>query len=184
MAYTTPRTWVSSEVVTAAIMNTHVRDNLLALADRIQVVDKTADETVTSSTTLQNDDHLFFSVVAGQTYAFEINLIADCASASADLKVSLTFPTGTMSATFLALDPAVASGDIGSMVFADSPSLTSGVSTFVGATTSGGSGVRLSGRFVCTVSGTVRLQWAQNASSASGVTVRAGSSLVAIRKAA
>lgn len=29
MAWTAPRTWVTSEVVTAAIMNTHVRDNLL-----------------------------------------------------------------------------------------------------------------------------------------------------------
>lgn len=31
MAWTTPRTWVTSEVVTSAIMNTHVRDNLIAL---------------------------------------------------------------------------------------------------------------------------------------------------------
>lgn len=31
MAWTAPRTWVSSEIVTAALMNTHVRDNLLAL---------------------------------------------------------------------------------------------------------------------------------------------------------
>lgn len=29
MAWTAPRTWVTSEVVTAANMNTHVRDNLL-----------------------------------------------------------------------------------------------------------------------------------------------------------
>lgn len=28
MAWTTPRTWVSLELVTASIMNTHVRDNL------------------------------------------------------------------------------------------------------------------------------------------------------------
>ncbi len=28
MAWTTPRTWVTNELVTAAIMNTHVRDNL------------------------------------------------------------------------------------------------------------------------------------------------------------
>ena len=28
MAYTTPRTWVTGETVTAALMNTHVRDNL------------------------------------------------------------------------------------------------------------------------------------------------------------
>lgn len=33
MAWTTPRTWVTSETVTASLMNTHVRDNLLALGD-------------------------------------------------------------------------------------------------------------------------------------------------------
>lgn len=31
MAWTTPRTWVTNELVTASIMNTHVRDNLNAL---------------------------------------------------------------------------------------------------------------------------------------------------------
>ena len=32
MAWTAPRTWVTGEVVTAALMNTHVRDNLLETA--------------------------------------------------------------------------------------------------------------------------------------------------------
>lgn len=32
MAWTAPRSWVTSELVTAAIMNTHVRDNLLQTA--------------------------------------------------------------------------------------------------------------------------------------------------------
>lgn len=32
MAWTAPRTWVTSEVVSAAVMNTHVRDNLLQTA--------------------------------------------------------------------------------------------------------------------------------------------------------
>lgn len=32
MAYTSPRTWSTGEVVTAALMNTHLRDNLLALS--------------------------------------------------------------------------------------------------------------------------------------------------------
>lgn len=31
MAYTTPRTWVAGEVVTAALLNTHLRDNLNAI---------------------------------------------------------------------------------------------------------------------------------------------------------
>ncbi len=34
MAYTTARTWVTSEVVTASLMNTHVRDNIDFLYDR------------------------------------------------------------------------------------------------------------------------------------------------------
>lgn len=33
MAWTTPRTWVASEVVTASLLNTHVRDNLNAVRD-------------------------------------------------------------------------------------------------------------------------------------------------------
>lgn len=33
MAWTTPRTWVAGEVVTAALLNTHLRDNLLAIGD-------------------------------------------------------------------------------------------------------------------------------------------------------
>ncbi len=32
MAWTAPRTWVTAEVVTAALMNTHIRDNLLETA--------------------------------------------------------------------------------------------------------------------------------------------------------
>lgn len=33
MAWTTPRTWVAAETVTAALMNTHLRDNLNFLHD-------------------------------------------------------------------------------------------------------------------------------------------------------
>lgn len=33
MAYTTPRTWVAGEVVTAALLNTHLRDNISFVAN-------------------------------------------------------------------------------------------------------------------------------------------------------
>lgn len=33
MAWTSPRTWVAGEVVTAALLNTHVRDNLKTIGD-------------------------------------------------------------------------------------------------------------------------------------------------------
>ena len=35
MAWTTPRTWVTGEIVTAALLNTHVRDNLNVTAPAI-----------------------------------------------------------------------------------------------------------------------------------------------------
>lgn len=38
MAWTTPRTWTTGELVTASIMNTHVRDNLLYLAGGNRVI--------------------------------------------------------------------------------------------------------------------------------------------------
>ena len=37
MAWTSPRTWVVSEFVTAALMNTHVRDNMLFLKSNPQI---------------------------------------------------------------------------------------------------------------------------------------------------
>ncbi len=64
MAWTTPRTWVDAEVVTAAIMNTHVRDNLTDLDARVgsstlytptltEVVNTVTETTVFSATVTQ-----------------------------------------------------------------------------------------------------------------------------------
>lgn len=50
MAWTAPASWSSGEIVTASKMNTHVRDNLNALKDYVDVFDATsvglADDTV------------------------------------------------------------------------------------------------------------------------------------------
>ena len=54
MAWTSPRTWVTSELVTAAIQNTHVRDNFTALraspANRCDAYDAST-QVVTSGNT-------------------------------------------------------------------------------------------------------------------------------------
>jgi hypothetical protein len=42
MAYTSPRTWVALETVTAALLNTHLRDNLLAVAGTTGLVPTTS----------------------------------------------------------------------------------------------------------------------------------------------
>lgn len=51
MAWTNPRTWTASEVVTAAIMNTHVRDNLSYLKDSPTF---DGDPTITGCTTFSS----------------------------------------------------------------------------------------------------------------------------------
>jgi len=48
--------------------------SVLGIGSRV-VKYKTADESVTNSTTQQNDDHLFWSVAANAVYSFEVNLI-------------------------------------------------------------------------------------------------------------
>lgn len=52
MAFTTPRTWVTGELITASIMNTHIRDNLLYLISRnlFYVLESTSTYTTTSTT--------------------------------------------------------------------------------------------------------------------------------------
>lgn len=51
MAWTTPRTWTDGEIVTKAIMDTHVRDNLDYLKDRLDGAAKQYIRTATNYTT-------------------------------------------------------------------------------------------------------------------------------------
>ena len=59
----------------------------------IKLVRKTANEVVTSSVTLQNDDHLLFAVAANEVWMFDLFFIVDGPSAG-DLKVAFTAPAG------------------------------------------------------------------------------------------
>lgn len=56
---------------------------------------KSADESVSSSTTLQNDDHLVASVLASSTYIVELDLMYE-AHSSGDLKCGFTTPTSSV----------------------------------------------------------------------------------------
>lgn len=144
---------------------------------------KPADEAVASSTALQNDDHLLFTVEAGKSYVFDLVLIfvAGASSSAIDAKVGFSFPGAAGSLTFgtTALDPATASG-LGQVQIGGVAAATSGVSA-VGVGVAGGvdSCVRVSGSIAATAAGTVRLMWAQNTASASSMTLKAGSTLQA-----
>ena len=176
MGWTAPRTWVAGETVTAALMNAHVRDNLLALNG---YATKTADESVTSSTTLQNDDHLSYSIGATGTYIFDLFLFAvSAADAAGDLKVAFTFPAGTLHFMADGLDATLASGSNGTSINTGILSATSGSSSVNFGLSTTVVGIRVHGILVATATGTLQTQWAQAASNANASTVKAGSHLL------
>ena len=55
MAWTTPRSWVTGEVVTAALLNTHLRDNLVDLDRRTSPTDATVNTAQTTASTTFTD---------------------------------------------------------------------------------------------------------------------------------
>jgi hypothetical protein len=120
---------------------------------------KTVDETVVSSTLLQNDNELSFAVQAGETWFFDAWIILNCPSAAPGFKVAFSAPVGTAVQW-----SALSDGDVGT----DHPLITGSGSTdsFVLPPDGSRDGVHLRGAVVIgTVAGTVRLQWTQNSSS-------------------
>jgi len=173
--WTTPRTWVSGEVVTAAEMNAHVRDNLNAINAFVR---KTADESVTSSATLQNDDHLLYAIPATGTYVFEIHLLAlSAANAAGDLQVGFTFPTGTFYLNGYGPDVSLASGSVSTGAWGAAP-ITSGVAALSFGLSTTSNGIYLHGLFIATATGTVQFQWSQSGSNASASTLKTGSHML------
>lgn len=134
---------------------------------------KTATESVTSSTTLQNDDDLVLAVEANSTYLLDMMLFYDGATAG-DFKMSFTGPTGysvdyhhTGAATALA----GTSGDIDYRLIVETDTLG------VGANGAGTTLViHVMGIVVIdATAGSLQLQWAQFASSATATRLFANS---------
>ena len=133
-------------------------------------VRKASDETVTNSTTLQNDDELFFTAANGTVYEIEAIIIYTCASATPDLKVSFgedatsrggMFGHTTFSTADAAQNTGALTSQSNALSFGTSATLARAIK-FSGTHVGGG--------------GTFRLQFAQNTLDATnGVTVKAGS---------
>lgn len=144
---------------------------------------KTADESVTSSTTLQDDDHLTVSVSASAVYQIEMALIYDGDQTTGDLKFQFSAPSGS-AFSYGMLSP-----------HTDQTSTTASAvkiteQTLAAASTLGcfGSGTNVVARaFGLLVtggtSGTFKLTWAQNGSSATATRLRTNSYLIARRMA-
>ena len=146
---------------------------------------KTADETVTSSATPQNDDHLFLTYDANAVYTVELVVFTVVAGTVVDMNMdftwgaSATFTVGPVSpdTTYAGSTGATMEPRPAALSDATSPSNTmalgsgaSGVTaTIVGLLVSGGS------------SGTLQMRWAQNSSNGAGLTMKAGSWMRLIR---
>lgn len=176
MGWTDPATWSVGELVLASKMNTHIRDNLNATTS-VRVV-KPSDESVTSSTTLQNDDHLLVAMGVNEVWFADFVLrVIDNSSGAADFKLAFTVPTGatlSLYSTYIA----VSGSTVEFQEFT-----TSGLSTTVGMTNVIRP-MRISGIVANGANeGNLQLQWAQAVSNASSVQVKANSILIATKLA-
>jgi hypothetical protein len=135
------------------------------------VVRKTANESVTSSTTLQDDDHLVFAIGASEVWAIQYHIL--CRSV-VDIKFGLTAPSGA-AGSFSGFGPDVGTSDVADTNLAISNNTNTDLSgSYVfGANTSGNySYIQLNVLIVnSTNADDLQLQWAQNSSSGTATTV-------------
>jgi hypothetical protein len=158
------KTFVTGEVLTAADVNLYLSNTIFAR--------KTATETVTSSTTLQDDNDLTVSVAANSTYEVT-GLIRYTALQAADIKFKFVGPaSATMHAAVHRLSLGAAAETDDAIEYLDINDETS--SGGLGATVD--SAIRITGLLVVAgTAGSFKLQWSQDTSSGTGTEVRAGS---------
>lgn len=137
---------------------------------------KTATESVTSSTTLQNDDQLFFSVAANSRYTIEGFIVYDGASAG-DLNCDFTVPSGS---TFGWVNFANSGPDAGTSVTDYSTVLQTASDArkinSLPLASPPGLAFRPAGYlFTGANAGTLQFRWAQGTSNATATRIQAGS---------
>jgi hypothetical protein len=179
MAWTAPKTWSVGETLTAANFNVHIRDNELAIGPHL-IARKTADQSVTSSTVLVDCTTLALTVAANEVWLCEWSVVYQAGTVG-DLKVAFTFPTAG-EVIFDAQAWPDSGGTLNLSSFYATTSPTTSRSFF-------GDGanrhpLRIQGIYVNGANaGTVQLQFAQNTSDGSATTVKANSTVWAVKLA-
>lgn len=92
MAWTTPRTWVAGEVPTAAILNTHIRDNLAAIGDPWTAYTPTW-TAATTNPTLGNGTLEGHYIKAGRLVVFRVRLTFGSTTTVGDGTYTFSLPT-------------------------------------------------------------------------------------------
>ena len=177
MAWTEPpRTWSDGELVTAAIMNPHVRDQFKSTWHILAF--KSGDETVNNSTTLQNDDHLSFSVGTTDVWALNICLVCtDSTGTAADIKVAFTLPASGVMALGGVHSNAAATIVLDRWI-------TSGTAVDLATTNAGANVYLISGTYASGgTAGTFQTQWAQNTLTVTDTKILKGSYIAGVKLA-
>jgi hypothetical protein len=139
---------------------------------------KTADESVTSSATIQDDDHLTFNVNAGETWELSGEIQADNSSNNIDIKVAFQLPTGAFMRIYTTgIQDAGGNAIQGNGLLTTSNAtktmqINGGVSTLITFR-----GIFITG----SNAGSVKFRWSQGTSNASTTTVRSYSYMKLIR---
>lgn len=137
---------------------------------------KSADESVTSSTVLQDDNELFAGMLANTDYSFEAFLMANVAAGGGNggLKIAFDVPASAS----LAWQGLHSTGTSAPSSFAVNTT-DDGASTVLNLSDNELRWVRVVGSVrVGATAGNLVFRWAQNSSSATASTVKAGSYLI------
>lgn len=172
--------WTAHDILTAADLNAAIAKGIP------KIVVKTADESVTSSTTLQDDNELLISLASGSSYLIEAHLLVSGAAAG-DVKTAWA-RTGTLNQIGgrMVRGPGINTTDVTAGAAAATTvgiNRSSGGNALTTALASGVDGTAISYisevfTLTSVVTGTLTLQWAQNTSSATATIMRAGSFLI------
>lgn len=160
-------------------LTTGIMASLLA-----DVATKTALESVTSSTALQNDDELVLPVEASAVYEMALVLFHDSdATVAGDIKIAWTGPAGAALSwgvhganTSVTTSTGVGSVNMQTRTIAE-------FASFGGGDSAGTTALAFGTLTTAGTAGTLQLQWAQETSNAVATNVRAGSRLTLRRTA-
>lgn len=142
---------------------------LSALGAPTAIVTKTADETITSSTTLQDDDHLTYTLDANKHYYIELILLWSRSNTSAGVDTARMAMAGSSAGILRRVSNTA-------VCLADGSSIITAGPTFMGiGTTSNVFPDNAIATFRTSASTAITFRWAQTSSSATGSTLRKGS---------
>lgn len=149
----------------------------------MSIVHKSADEVVNNSSTLQDDDELFFPVEANEVWFVEAFLMLNSASggATSDFKFGWSGPSGATASWGIMGDPTAVTGASHFAVgTAATPSGRRAISDTIsiGSVSAGSHAACLIGRFTAAATaGNIRFRWAQDTANANNSTVQEDSML-------